>query len=92
MCIPRCVVTQRKTTFTQFWVIYSGLGSTGLMGREFPKLISTHGYKNVILVFTGQNYSLLDQMTHGTQGEQFWTLVVWILATGMINIYSRLTA
>jgi hypothetical protein len=32
MCIPRCVVTQRKTTFTQFWVIYPGLGSTGLEG------------------------------------------------------------
>ena len=30
MCIPRCVVTQRKTTFTQFWVIYPGLGSTVL--------------------------------------------------------------
>jgi hypothetical protein len=25
-----CVVTQRKTTFTQFWVIYPGLGSTAL--------------------------------------------------------------
>jgi hypothetical protein len=31
MCIPRYVVTQRKTTFTQFWVIYPGLGSTALM-------------------------------------------------------------
>jgi hypothetical protein len=30
MCIPRCVVTQRKTTFTQFWVIYPGLGSTAI--------------------------------------------------------------
>ena len=30
MCIPRCVVTQRKPTFTQFWVIYSGLGSTAV--------------------------------------------------------------
>jgi hypothetical protein len=30
MCIPRCIVTQRKTTFAQFWVIYPGLGSTDL--------------------------------------------------------------
>ena len=33
MRIPRCVVTQRKTTFTQFWVIYPGLGNTELNGQ-----------------------------------------------------------
>jgi hypothetical protein len=30
MRISRCVVTQRKTTFIQFWIIYPGLGITGL--------------------------------------------------------------
>jgi hypothetical protein len=39
MCIPRCIVTQRKITFIQFWVIYPGLGSTGLKEAESQRLV-----------------------------------------------------
>jgi hypothetical protein len=51
MCIPRCVVTQRKTTFTQFWVIYPGLGSTDLRStcshqcRVLPTPVAEHFYR-----------------------------------------------